>query len=117
VTFLSSKFGSYRSARGQIAVCGDTDAGDYWIIVALHNFDALRPHKKSLRAFDAIMEEVNVSSAHARQLFGLMAQQKLMHRFFESKCRFKAARGGSIPLSMIDDWNDAMSPFLSVGSL
>jgi hypothetical protein len=61
------------------------------------------------------MEEVDLPSEHARELFGIVAEHKEEFRFFESRRSYLRLGQGEIPVGkMIADWSRAVASFLSV---
>ena len=102
-------------ARGQIVIATNTNSKRYWNIVAIQNFDSLERYRKSLQAFNALLEEVTMEPSQARTVFGLMAERMAEHRFFESRLEYDELEGEIIPAEkMINEWNNALKSMLSI---
>lgn len=113
--YQTGGFGQHRGSPTKIAIVSDQQANDCWVLVAIQNFDILEPYKKSLRAFNILMEEVDLPNSRARQLFEIMAEFKGRFRFFESRARYPHRDGNIIPASqIIADWCNATEPFFTV---
>lgn len=106
------RFGRHRITPCRVIVASEQNAGPYFGLIAVCNFEKLEPHKKTLSAFYSRLEEVNLDKDSCRELFKMYAEEKKRYRFFETRRLFPANADASIPTGQImSHVYDGLKPF------